>query len=110
MNIVQPVRDLSQLESMKKVLKSTNIRDYAMFVVGINIGLRISDLLSLRWQDVADGRGRPFLLRQTATPQRAFCSGAERAKIDLLAECRHGRSLIMLPGQSESGRRSAAIL
>jgi integrase len=90
MNIVQPVRDLSQLESMKKVLKSTNIRDYAMFVVGINIGLRISDLLSLRWQDVADGRGRPFncvTIREIKTgKERTFKlnKNAQKALVELV--------------------------
>jgi len=37
---------------MKKVLKSNSQRDYLLFVTGINIGLRVSDLLQLTWRDV----------------------------------------------------------
>jgi len=46
-NTVQPIRDLDKLEEMKAVLKRNNYRDFMMFVVGINTGLRISDLLKL---------------------------------------------------------------
>lgn len=51
---VQPIRDKKQLEKMKKYLKESSSRDYCLFVVGINSGLRISDLLSLRVSDVLD--------------------------------------------------------
>jgi integrase len=42
---------------MKKVLKSQNVRDYLLFVLGINSGLRVSDLLALKVSDVMDDRG-----------------------------------------------------
>lgn len=47
-NTVQPIRDAEKLEHMKAVLKRKNYRDYMLFVVGINTGLRISDLLQLK--------------------------------------------------------------
>lgn len=56
MEFVQPIRDRKQIERMKKVLKGQNLRDYALFVLGINSGLRVSDLLSLRIGDVVDDR------------------------------------------------------
>ena len=37
---------------MKIYLKGKNVRDYAMFVLVINIALHISDLLQLNWVDV----------------------------------------------------------
>lgn len=55
MKTVEPIRDKKQICAVKNYLKERNLRDYAMFVVGINIALRISDLLSLTWQDVATG-------------------------------------------------------
>lgn len=55
MKTVEPIRDQKQICAVKNYLKERNLRDYAMFVVGINIALRISDLLSLTWQDVATG-------------------------------------------------------
>lgn len=53
---VQPIRDRKQIIAIKKILKATNIRDYCLFNVGINSGLRISDLLQLRIIDVIDGK------------------------------------------------------
>ena len=39
---------------MKKLLKQQSLRDFCLFVVGINSGLRISDLLKLRICDVIE--------------------------------------------------------
>lgn len=56
MNAVEPIRDPKKINVMKNYLKGKNIRDYALFVVGINVALRISDLLNLKWRDVYDGK------------------------------------------------------
>lgn len=58
MELVQPIRQLKSLETMKKVLKASNLRDYTLFVLGINSGLRISDLLTLQVSDVLDDKGK----------------------------------------------------
>jgi len=52
MEYVQPIRDKKALETMKKILKANNLRDYCLFVLEINSGLRISDLLILKVSDV----------------------------------------------------------
>lgn len=54
MEYVQPIRDKKALETMKKILRANNLRDYCLFVLGINSGLRISDLLTLQISDVCD--------------------------------------------------------
>lgn len=54
MEFVQPIRDLKQIETMKKLLKQQNLRDYCLFVLGINSGLRISDLLKLQVANVIE--------------------------------------------------------
>lgn len=54
MEFVQPIRDLKKIETMKKLLKQQNLRDYCLFVVGINSGLRISDLLQLTIANVIE--------------------------------------------------------
>jgi integrase len=56
MRAVEPIRDLKEINAMKKYLKGKNRRDYALFVVGINVALRISDLLELTWGDVLKDR------------------------------------------------------
>lgn len=48
-----PIRSQSDIETIKKYFLDKNqYRNYALFVVGINTALRISDLLSLDWKDV----------------------------------------------------------
>jgi integrase len=46
---VQPIRSLEKIEDMKWSLKRhCSKRDYMMFLIGINTGLRVSDLLQLK--------------------------------------------------------------
>ena len=54
MEFVQPIRNVKQIETIKKLLKQQSLRDYCLFVLGINSGLRISDLLKLRISDISD--------------------------------------------------------
>lgn len=54
MNHVQPIRDKSKIEEIKTILRHDSQRDYFLFVMGINTGLRISDLLPLQVKDVND--------------------------------------------------------
>jgi integrase len=65
MNIVEPIRDLEKIEEIKNFLKKKSYRDYVLFNLGINCGLRISDLLKLKVKDV---RGKYHLkLKETKT-------------------------------------------
>ncbi len=52
MNFVQPIRDPEYIRVMKGFLREKSERNYMMFEVGINSGLRISDILKLRVKDV----------------------------------------------------------
>jgi integrase len=54
MEKVEPIRDRKKINAIKKILKSNNMRDYCIFTLGINSGLRVSDLLSLHIYDVVD--------------------------------------------------------
>ena len=55
---LDPIRDEKKIQTMKTYLKGRNLRDYALFVVGINVALRITDLLSLKWKNVLDEQGK----------------------------------------------------
>ncbi|MBA7708903.1 Tyrosine recombinase XerC [subsurface metagenome] len=58
MRIVEPIRLESQIKMIKgNLFRQKNKRDYLLFVFGINSGLRIGDLLSLKLGDVKDSRG-----------------------------------------------------
>jgi len=64
----EPLRDTEQISAIKGYLKSRP-RDYLLFCLGINTGLRISDLLNLSVGDVFEGdRVRRYLrLREAKT-------------------------------------------
>ena len=48
---VEPIRDLKDIESIKRLLSNTT-RDLLLFTLGINNGLRCGDLLKLKVKDV----------------------------------------------------------
>jgi len=54
MKKVEPIRDREKIEEMKTELLKRGYRDYLLFVMGINTGLRISDLLKIKVEDVED--------------------------------------------------------
>ena len=51
MNTVEPIRNMNDIFSLKNIL-GTKPRDLLLFILGINSGLRISDLLRLKVSDV----------------------------------------------------------
>lgn len=67
MKFVQPIKDTKKLKQFKEYLKDRNERDYVMFMVGINTGFRISDILPLRkW----DTDGTHITIREKKTGKR----------------------------------------
>lgn len=54
MNYVQPIRDSEKVDAIKDFFKEENERNYLLFLMGINTGLRISDILKLRVGDVKE--------------------------------------------------------
>ena len=54
MNFVQPIRDKEKLEEMKDELRKSGTRNYLLFYTGINTGLRISDIIKLKYDDIRD--------------------------------------------------------
>lgn len=69
MNLVQPIRDKAKLEQVKAWFAKRPARDNLMFLVGINTGLRISDILQLQVRDVD---GQHLVLREKKTGKRRF--------------------------------------
>ncbi|PLR75434.1 site-specific integrase [Bacillus sp. V3-13] len=70
MEFVQPIRDLKQIQAIKNILLAQSARNHLLFVLGINCGLRISDILQLQIGDVVNERGKPrpfYELRESKT-------------------------------------------
>lgn len=59
---VEPIKDVESIENIRKVLAKSSQRDLLLFVLGINTGIRISDLLTLKVSDVWEkGQVKEFL-------------------------------------------------
>lgn len=52
MNTVEPIRERKIIKNMRAVLKGQSIRNELLFIFGINVGLRISDILKLKIEDL----------------------------------------------------------
>ena len=53
MQFVESIRDKKKIELVKVILKESGYRNYLLFLLGINSGLRISDILKLNEEKVA---------------------------------------------------------
>ena len=52
MNIVDSIRSREDVNALKRVLNEGKMRNLLLFLLGINTGLRISDLLALKISDI----------------------------------------------------------
>ncbi|MFD0697818.1 site-specific integrase [Paenibacillus sp. GCM10027628] len=52
MQVVQPIREQEKIMEIQEVLRNQSERDWLLFTIGINSGLHLSDLLTLRVKDI----------------------------------------------------------
>ena len=52
MNSVEPIRDIKIIKNMRAILKSQSSRNELLFMIGINVGLKISDIITLKVSDL----------------------------------------------------------
>jgi len=63
---VEPIKNPKDIQKIKQYLQGKALkRDYALFVLGINIGLRASDLLKLTIGDVAEKERNKFKVKKS---------------------------------------------
>lgn len=55
MEFVDPIKDIEKINAIKENLKKQSSRDLLLFVFGINTGIRVHDLLSLKVSDIWNG-------------------------------------------------------
>lgn len=54
MEKVQPIKNMCDIEKIKLHLKESNKRNYLLFVMGINTGIKSNQILNLKLKDVVD--------------------------------------------------------
>lgn len=82
MELVQPIRDKSKIEEMKNDLLKNGMRDYMLFIIGINTGLRVSDILKLKVSDVKDRTHISLKEQKTDKFKRFLINNQLKADLD----------------------------
>ncbi|MDQ0220359.1 site-specific integrase [Peribacillus cavernae] len=57
MDYVEAFRDIKQIHAIKKYLKDHSERDFLFFVMGINSGLKLNEILEIKVHEVLDKNG-----------------------------------------------------
>ena len=71
MSATEPIRDKSKLKALANYyLKRKSYRNYALVIVALYTALRISDVLSLTWDDVFDENTSSFRTHLTITEKK----------------------------------------
>ena len=96
MSTTQPIRDSQDVKSFVDYYnsKKPNLRNHALIVFGLHTALRISDILSLRWEDVYqfdNNRYVPHLLVYEKKTGKASMIALSPKIIDALDEYRMQR-------------------
>lgn len=81
MNYVEPIRSKEDIAMLSDYLKEWNVRNYVLFLVGINTGLRVSDIINLR---VSNIRGWYIVLieKKTKKSKKAKMNAALKKEVD----------------------------
>ncbi|TKH04812.1 site-specific integrase [Peribacillus simplex] len=80
---VQPLRSIEEIQRMKdSLLRYCSYRDYFLFVFGINVGLRISDLLPLKVHQIRNKTHINIKEQKTSKLHTIFVNDYLREEID----------------------------
>lgn len=71
MQIVQPIRDHEKIEEIQEILKRQSMRDWLLFTIGINSGLHLNDLLTLKVKDLK-GKSRVTIREEKTRKEKTF--------------------------------------
>ncbi|WP_312888402.1 tyrosine-type recombinase/integrase [Clostridium bowmanii] len=82
MKLVQPIRDREKLEEMKIDLLRTGYKNYLMFIIGINTGLRIGDILELKVKDLKNKTHIKIIEQKTNKIRRFLINSLLKIEID----------------------------
>lgn len=82
MKTVQPIRDAQTISQVKRHLQDRGSKYYIMFVIGLNTGLRISDILNLRTADIKGKSHVTLKEKKTGKNKRLLINDQLKMEID----------------------------
>lgn len=107
MTAVEPIRNLPDIRRIEDVL-SKNKRDLLLFTIGINCGLRVSDILAL---NVSDVKNKTFITLREKKTGKTKKIPINKKLLPMFAEFTRGKSednpLFMTKFQNRLNRVSA---
>ncbi|PHD61339.1 integrase [Bacillus wiedmannii] len=102
MNFVQPIRDPEQIQQLKDYFKEKSLRNYILFIMGINTGLRISDILKLK----VVGRHISMREKKTGKQKRIQITAALKRELKWFIEEREEQEYLL---QSRQGKNRLGV-
>ena len=88
-NFVFPIKSIEHIGAMKSYLFKKSARDYLLFILGINNGLRTGDLLKLKVKDLKDLKaGDSIKIKEGKTKQSYSPKASKIAKTVSLKDIR----------------------
>lgn len=79
---VQPIRETKIINQFKNLLQEKGSKYYIMFVIGLNTGLRISDILKLKVEDIKDKTHVTLIEKKTGKYKRFLINDQLKEEID----------------------------
>ena len=70
-HMAEPIRSKEDILSIEKYLKEHNERDYVIWVLGLNSGLRVSDIVGLNVSDVVN-QTHIYIIEKKTQKKKAF--------------------------------------
>lgn len=90
--LTTPIRKKEDIELLKEYfLRRKKYRDYALFVIGINSALRISDIINICWKEIFDFECQKFKEHLTLYEHKT----GKRICIAINESCRNALLLLM---------------
>ena len=101
-HIAEPIKSKKDIKSVEQYLKEHSERDYVIWVLGLNSGLRVSDIVGLNVSDVVD-KTHITIIEKKTQKRKSFYINDKLKKV--LKEYTKGRNLNEPLFLGKQGRR-----
>lgn len=96
MTAVEPIRNKDEIKKVEKILARQSQRDLLLFTLGINSGLRISDMLSLNVGDVQKKTYIQLVEKKTGKTKKIPINAKLRPMLDIFTQKRSNNEPLFL--------------
>lgn len=102
MKFVQPIRDTDKIQEIKEKLRKKSERNYMLFVIGINTGLRVSDILKLQVKHVKNTEHIIITEQKTGKQKRILITPGLKKELKGYIENRNDNEYLISSREGEN--------